>query len=90
MANATVYKSKSGDQYSVTAPDGTEGDSFDYGETALVRDENGDIFFCEMDGPDDEAKVERVMDTEVVASDVVEIEFEPGDELPAAGDGATG
>lgn len=88
MPNAIVYKSKSGDQYSVTAPDGTEGDSFDYGEAALVRDQDGDIFFCEMDGPDDEVKVERVMDTEAVPSDVVEIEFEPGDELPATGDSA--
>jgi len=83
--NAIIYKSTSGDQYSITAPDGTEGDSFDYGDVALVRDQSGDIFLCEMDGPLDEPKVERVTDTETIPCESEEIEFGPGEEEAAPG-----
>jgi len=90
MDQAIIYKSTDGTQYSITAPDGTEGDAFDYGDVALVRDESGDIFLCEMDGPLDEPKIERVTDTETIRCESVEIDFGPeeGEPIPIDGAGA--
>lgn len=79
MPKAKVIKGSDGEHYSIDAPNGTSGDLFEYG-TIAVCEEDGNIYLCAMDGPDEEPVVTRVTSTVQIPCDVEEVDIEIGDE----------
>ena len=81
MAKVRVSKEagEEGYRFFLTAPDGMEGDIFEYGELATVRD-GDDIYLCQLDGPHETPQVEKVTETEVVACDTDSVEIQDEEE----------
>jgi len=68
--------------FSITGPDGEEGDCFEYGDFATCETKRYGLVYCRMESPDDTPMVYRVAKAEEVPSEIedAELEYESGDE----------